>query len=52
MGDMSTIRCRMCDHHHDVPYTDADRHIALHVTTVHPAHLYDIEDANPLHLGD
>ena len=52
LGDMSTIRCRMCDHHHDGPHADTDRHIALHVTTVHPAHLYDVEDIDPLHLGD
>ena len=52
MGDMSAIRCRMCDHRYDVPHAGADRHIALHVTTVHPAHLYDVEDTDPLRLGD
>lgn len=52
LGDLSTISCRMCDHHYDLPHADADRHIALHVTTVHPAHLYDIKDTDPLQLGD
>ena len=52
MGDMSTIRCRMCSYHYDTLHADSDRYIALHVTTVHPAHLFDVEETEPLHLGD
>ena len=51
MPNVSAIRCHLCPYRYDVPHADSDRHIALHVTTVHPAHLYAVEDTNPLQLS-